>query len=95
MKTKKEPYVQVGKNAVRIRTINKQVLVASNELVDDALLIEIAYCINAENHQIAHYSKIKKNTFVNSISLKESTAVQVYACLHKYFKLKGITIQIV
>jgi len=36
MKTKKEPYVQVGKNAVRIRTINKQVLVASNKLVDDA-----------------------------------------------------------
>jgi hypothetical protein len=95
MKKNLKNTLQITQNAVIIRTLNKQVMVISNESREDALLIEIAYCLKAEEHKTAHYKKIRKNTFVNTLSLKESTAIQVYACLHNYFKLKGIKIEIV
>jgi hypothetical protein len=88
MKKQKEITVEIGKNAVRVRTHNKQVLVDSNKLVNDAVLIEVAYCINAEEHKTVCYKKIRKNTFVNSISLKDETAIQLYACLKAYFDNK-------
>jgi len=88
MKTIKEITVQIGTNATRVRTHNKQVMVAANKLVNDAVLVEIAYCINAEEHKTVWYKKIRKNTFVNSISLKDETAIQLYACLKAYFDEK-------
>lgn len=90
MPNKKEKTVEIGKNAVRVRTHNKQVMVAQNRIINEALLIEICYCIKADEHQTVHYKKLRKNTFVNAISLKEETAIELYNCLHYYFKLKGI-----
>lgn len=77
-------------NAIRIKLHNKSLLVGNNPIVENAIVIELTNFEKREDFQVAHYRKIRKNTFLNVVCLKDETAKVLMYALNKYFKNKSL-----